>query len=94
LFGATLTGGTDNTGTVFRLSILPRLTILRAWDNVILTWPTNFAGFDFGGYYLQSTTSLVSPSWTTNLETTAISGDQNAVTNPISAAQQFFRLLR
>jgi uncharacterized repeat protein (TIGR03803 family) len=71
-------------GTVFSLSlgsIAPLLTILPSGTNVILTWSTNATGFT-----LQSTTNLDSPVvWTT------VSG-QNAVTNPISGEQKFYRL--
>jgi formylglycine-generating enzyme len=50
--------------------------------NVVLTWPTND-----GGFILESATNLVLPvNWT------AIGG-QNAVTNPISGTQQFYRLI-
>jgi uncharacterized repeat protein (TIGR03803 family) len=71
-------------GTVFSLSlgsVAPLLTILPSGTNVILTWSTNVTGFT-----LQSTTNLDSPAvWTT------VSG-QNAVTNPISGDQRFYRL--
>jgi hypothetical protein len=59
---------------------------------VILTWPTNYAGFDYSGFKLESTTNLVSPIWTTNLPAPMIVNGQNTVTNPISGTQQFFRL--
>jgi hypothetical protein len=53
-----------------------------------LSWPTNYAGFT-----LQSTSDLGSSAvWTTNLPAPVIVNDQNTVTNPISGAQQFFRL--
>ena len=63
------------------LTIPPQLAIIASGTNVIVTWPTNETGFT-----LQSSTSLVSPVWS------SISG-QFAVTNPISGSQQFFRLL-
>src|SRR5207249_659854 len=64
LYGTTYRGGSSGNGTVFSLSIgsvsapAPTLTIIRFGTNVILTWPTNVAGFT-----LQSTTNLVSPLW-------------------------------
>ena len=47
---------------------------------MILTWPTNFTGFN-----LQSATNLAVPVWTT------ISG-QFAVTNRIVNTRKFYRL--
>ncbi len=83
LYGTTEFGGTNGNGTVFSLSLdvtAPPLTIILSGTNAILTWPDNAGVFN-----LQSTTNLASPNWIT------ISG-QNAVTNPISGTQQFFRL--
>jgi len=58
-----------------------------------LSWPTNYAGFDYTGYTLQSTTNLVSPAiWTTVSPIPAIVNGQNAVTNLISGTEQFYRL--
>jgi hypothetical protein len=55
--------------------------------NVILSWPSDSAGF-----ILQSTTNLSSSGWTTNSASHVIVKGQNTVTNPISGTQQFFRL--
>jgi hypothetical protein len=71
---------------------LPRLTISRSGANVILMWPTNFAGFDYAGFTLQSTTNLVSSVWSTNLPAPTVVNGQNTVTNPASGTQKFFRL--
>jgi uncharacterized repeat protein (TIGR03803 family) len=92
LYGtATGRGGAGN-GTVFSISFTPQLNIIPSGPNAILTWPTNYAGFDYSGYILQSTTNLTSPIWTTNLPAPSILNGQNTVTNPISGTQQFFRL--
>jgi hypothetical protein len=65
----------------------PALTIVLSGTNVVLTWPTNAIGT------LQFTTNLVSPTvWNTNMTSPAVVNGQNAVTNPISGSQQFFRL--
>jgi len=66
---------------VYSSGISPQLTIIASGTNVIVTWPTNETGFT-----LQSSTSLVSPVWS------SVSG-QFAVTNHISGSQQFFRLM-
>jgi hypothetical protein len=73
----------------------PQLTITPSGTNVILTWPTNVAGFDYTGFTLQSTTNLVPPAvWSTNSPVPVILNGQNTVTNPISDAQQFYRLVQ
>jgi uncharacterized repeat protein (TIGR03803 family) len=90
-YGTTRYGGENNQGTVFRLSLPiapPQLTIIPSGANVILTWPTNATGFT-----LQSTTNLASSAvWTTNSPAPVVVNGQNTVTNPISGAQQFYRL--
>ena len=92
LYGTATYGGSSGNGTVFSLSFRPQLTIIPSGENVILTWPTNSAGFDYTGYTLQSTTNLVSPVWTTNSPAPVVVNGQNTVTNPISGTQQFYRL--
>jgi phospholipase/lecithinase/hemolysin len=68
--------------------IAPHLTLVPSSDNVVLTWPTNATGFT-----LQSTTNLVSSTvWTTVSPTPTVVNTNNAVTNPISGTQKFFRL--
>jgi len=88
LYGTALVGGSYGNGTVFSLLLpTPQLTITSATGNIILTWPTNFSGFT-----PQSTTNLASTVWTTNLQPPVVVNGQYEVTNPISGAQQFFRL--
>ncbi len=66
----------------------PRLTIIRSGANVILTWPTDAAGFT-----LQSTTNLVSPAvWSSVSSGPVVVNGQNAVTNSVSGTQKFYRL--
>jgi sugar lactone lactonase YvrE len=66
---------------------LHALAIILSGPNVILTWPTNVTGT------LQFTTNLVSPAlWNTNMPSPVVVNGQNAVTNPISGSQMFFRL--
>ncbi len=95
-YGTTAYGGQGNAGTVFRLTVLPeppQLAIISSGANVILTWPTNVAGFDYTGYTLQSTTNLGSAAvWSTNSPGPVVVNGQFTVTNPISGTQQFYRL--
>lgn len=89
-YGTTARGGTSNWGTVFRLSVVPgppQLTITPSGANVILTWPTNAAGFA-----LQSTTNLASSVWITNFPAPVVVNGQYTVTNPISGSRKFYRL--
>jgi uncharacterized repeat protein (TIGR03803 family) len=92
LYGTASDGGSSVQGTVFSLSLgsasAPQLTIISSGANVILTWPTNAAGF-----ILQSTTNLVSPIvWSTVSPAPTVVNGQNAVTNPISGTKKFYRL--
>jgi uncharacterized repeat protein (TIGR03803 family) len=88
LYGTANAGGSAGAGTVFSLFIPPQLTIISSGANVILMWPTNYSG-----YALQSTTNLAVPAaWATNSPAPVVVNGQNAVTNPISGTQQFYRL--
>jgi uncharacterized repeat protein (TIGR03803 family) len=93
LYGSAQYGGSSGNGTMFSLSFAPQLTIIPSGTNVMLTWPTNVAGFDYSGYTLQSTTNLVSPAvWATASPGPVVINGQNTVTNPITGVQQFYRL--
>jgi uncharacterized repeat protein (TIGR03803 family) len=90
LYGTAYQGGSSSKGTVFSLSLPspPQLTIIPSGANVILTWPTNAAGFT-----LQSTTNLVPPVvWSTVSPGPVVVNGQNTVTNAISGTQKFYRL--
>ena len=87
LYGTTSSGGSLGAGVVFRLSLQPLLTLALSGANVILTWPTNLAGFT-----LQSTINLGSSGWSTVSPVPVIINGQYTVANPISGAQQFYRL--
>jgi len=86
-------GGLGN-GLVFSLSFPPQLTIIPSGPYVILTWPTDYAGFSYAGYTLQSTTNLGSAAvWTTNSPPPVVIGGENVVINTTtSGKQQFYRL--
>src|ERR1039457_650995 len=99
LYGTTSQGGSLSQGsslgggTLFSLSFAPQLTIARSGTTVILSWPTNVAGFDYTGYTLQSTTNPVSPAISsTNSPAPVVIAGRNTVTNSITGAQQFYRL--
>src|ERR1035437_6863370 len=93
LYGTAMGGGSSGTGTIFKLSFAPQLTIIASGANVILAWPTNVAGFDYSGFTLQSTTNLVSSAvWSTVSSGPVVVNMQNTVTNSVSGTQKFFRL--
>src|ERR1035437_3399283 len=93
LYGTTYSGGTYGDGTVFSLSFTPQLTIVPSETNVMVTWPTNYPGFDYSGYTLQSTTNLGPLAvWATNSAVPVVVNEHYAVTNSISGTQQFYRL--
>ena len=85
-------------GMVFSLSFRPQLTNTPSGvppSRIILSWPTNVAGFDYTGYTLQSTTNPVSPAvWSTNSPAPVVIAGQNTVTNPITGPQKFYRLVQ
>jgi uncharacterized repeat protein (TIGR03803 family) len=86
-------GSSSGAGTVFSISLAPQLTITPSGSNVILTWPTNLAGFSYAGFAVRSTASLSPPVvWSPVSNSPAFVNGQHAVTNPISGAQQFYRL--
>jgi uncharacterized repeat protein (TIGR03803 family) len=93
LYGTAWAGGSAGNGTVFSLSFPPQLNIIPSGANGILTWPTNYLGFDYTGFALQSTTNLGSPAvWTPVSADPVVIGGQKVVVNPISGTKQFFRL--
>jgi uncharacterized repeat protein (TIGR03803 family) len=79
-------------GSVYSFSFSPKPEMSVSGSSVILSWPPNYAGFDYSGYALQSATSLTSLVWTTNLPAPVVVKGQYTVTTPISGTQQFFRL--
>jgi uncharacterized repeat protein (TIGR03803 family) len=92
LYGTAEGGGSGGSGTIFSISLASvgalQLGILAAGTSVVLTWPTNEAGFT-----LQSTTNLVSPvAWSAVSPAPFVVNGQNTVTNPISGIPMFFRL--
>jgi uncharacterized repeat protein (TIGR03803 family) len=94
LYSAASGGGLYGTGTVFSITLpVPPLNITASDANVILTWPTKYAGFDYTGYTLLSTKNLASPAvWATNSSSPVVVNGQFTVTNPITGTQQFYRL--
>jgi uncharacterized repeat protein (TIGR03803 family) len=92
LYGNAPYGGSSGNGTVFSLSLSPQLAITASGTNVILTWPTNLAGFDYSGFTLQSATNLPSTNWSNVFPLPVVINGQFTVTNAISGAQMFYRL--
>jgi hypothetical protein len=73
----------------------PQLTITPSGPNALMRWPTNNAAYDYTGFTLQSTTNLISPAvWNTNSPAPVVIAGQNTVTNPITGAQKFYRLVQ
>jgi uncharacterized repeat protein (TIGR03803 family) len=91
-YGTALEGGSAGNGTVFSLSFPPQLNIVHSSSNIVLSWPTNYAGFDYSGFALQFSIKLISPVWVAVSTTPVIINGQYTVTLPISSSQQFFRL--
>jgi len=94
MYGTANFSGSLGNGTVFSLALgsvsapAPTLTIVPSGANVVLTWPTNAAGFT-----LQSATNLVSPViWTNVSPGVVVVNAQYAMTNPVSGTNKFYRL--
>ncbi len=89
LYGTAYQGGQNGYGTVFSLWLSPYLSFVRSGTNVIITWPTNLTGFA-----LQSTTNLAAaPVWSAVLPAPVVVNTNNTVTNGISGARKFYRLI-
>jgi hypothetical protein len=76
----------------YRLAIIaaPALQAQVSGKSFILSWPTSTTG-----YVLQTTTNLAAAnSWTVVTNTPAMVNQQSAVTNQISGAARFYRLMQ
>jgi hypothetical protein len=91
--GTTVTQASVASATYFTLITTansvaaPVLSIRPSGTNVILTWPTNAAGFT-----LVSATNLASPVWITNSPAPVVVSTNNTVTNGITGTRKFYRL--
>lgn len=96
LYGTTIDYFADGYyGTLFSLSFRPQLTITRSGESIILSWPTTVAGFDYTGYTLQASSSLIPPvGWLDSLTPPSPIGSQFTVTNIASSNDVFFRLIK
>ena len=92
LYGTTSRGGGSGAGTVFSISSRPQLGITPFETNLILSWPTSYAGFDYSGYNLQFATNLGSEGWSTNVPSPLVVNGEKTVTTPIYGTQKFYRL--
>jgi hypothetical protein len=87
---SSVAGASYSVGGTLYASPVPVLAIIRSAGNVVLTWPTNDAGFT-----LQSTTNLASSSvWSTNLPSAVVVNTNWVVTNAISGTRKFYRLIQ
>lgn len=95
LYGTSYFGGASGNGTVFSLSLAPQLTLQISNTNAILAWPTNVGGFDYTTASLQCTTNLAPPVfWQPVAPTPVFANGMATVTNPISGAQMFYRVMQ
>lgn len=94
LYGVAMDGGAGGGGTIFSISLQlvnpPSLTMSWSGTNLVLSWPMNF-----NWYALQSTTNLDSSDGWTDMDPQPSPVDgEYALTNSMSATQQFFRLIQ
>lgn len=79
----------DANNGILAFSLSPQLNLTPEGSNVILSWVTNFAGFN-----LQASPSISAPITWTNVGTGTIVGGNYVVTNATGNAQLFYRLAR
>jgi hypothetical protein len=93
-YGTTLSRSWGDDGdTLFSISFVPLLAMTRSETSIVLSWPTDYAGFDYTAYHLWSATTLGSSAvWTTISPSPLADNGKHTVTNLISPAQQFFQL--
>src|SRR6266404_3166504 len=94
LYGTAYRGGSSGSGTIFSLSFRPQLSITPSGTNVVLSWPISYAGFNYGGYYLQETEDLGSAGgWIhfTDTNLPVIVNGQIEVTRPMLGPQISYR---
>jgi len=82
-----LTGGFWSLISVLQTPGLPKLTISRTANSVIVAWP------DTGTYTLQQTTTLPSGTWTTSSYGITTANGTNSVTVSPASGELFFRLV-
>ena len=65
----------------------PTVTATAVGNNLQLSWPVYPAGF-----WVEATTNLAMPAWSTNNFSATLTGSANILTVPMTNAAQFFRL--
>ncbi len=86
-------GGTSTNATLqienirFYSVATPRLEIARSGGTTLLSWPSTA-----GGYVVETTPTLASPTWESVSNAPAISADRYVLTNSWSEPSRFFRL--
>ncbi len=90
LYGTAAFGGGYADGTLFSLSVLPKIGLVHSGTNVILTWTTNVTEFT-----VESTTNLgLTANWVSNTTVPVVLNGQYTLTNSTSGKQKFFRLIQ
>ena len=96
-----IAGGTVDMGAYESpISVALQLTITASGTNVILAWPTNYAGVviqedHYEAFFLYSTTNLVSPVvWRFVYPVPVVVNEQLVVTNTIDGTQRFYRIIK
>ncbi|HUA39512.1 MAG TPA: hypothetical protein VMA35_14060 [Candidatus Sulfopaludibacter sp.] len=77
----------NGTVTMAQANYVPPLNMILSGGNVVLTWPTNIAGFN-----LESATNLTGAAWSVVIPAPVVINGLNTVTNPVSGGRTFFRL--
>jgi len=87
LYGTASSAGASGFGTVFALSLVPSLGIVRTGPQSVLSWPTWAPNFG-----VQFTTNLVSGTWSNLTSGITALGTNYVFTNSLNRPAAYFRL--
>jgi uncharacterized repeat protein (TIGR03803 family) len=91
LYGTAFQGGQNDYGVIYRLSLVPpTLSVRRSGPNVVLSWPTNAAGF----VLIARSNLLATSPWTLVTNVPVIVGDQFVVTNATTSPSRYYGLVQ
>lgn len=91
-YGTTRAGGSaNNTGTIFKLDLRPKLNSALVGNDVTISWLELFGI----GYRLQSASSLTSPiSWVDVTNAPVLADGIQTVTETVAGAAKYYRLIK
>ncbi len=77
----------STSGAIFKVTLAPPLKITHTANEILLSWPTNWAGCT-----LQVRTNLTSGSWTDSTRISVVISNEYVITNALANTAKFYRL--